>query len=72
MTKENYRDRLARILDGDFIEFTAYFANGTTASLSEYDGVETREEATKRATKISIMEGRGSVIKLLQTAHRKT
>lgn len=62
---------IEQILSGDFIEFTAYFANGTTASLSEFDGVETEAAVAERAGRISLMEGRGCVIKLVQTARRK-
>ncbi len=59
------------ILEGNFLEYTAFFANGTTASLSEFDGVHSREEAAQRALRISIAEGRGFVVKIAQSSSRK-
>ena len=66
------KERLEKILSGDFIEFTAWFADGSTASLSEFDGITSEDEAQKRALRISIMEGRGSVVKLFRSSTRRT
>ena len=59
---------IKEILGGDFLEWVVWFANGTTVSLSEYDGVHSQEEAAQRARRISIAEGRGFVVKIMQTA----
>ena len=54
------------ILSGDFIEFIVWFANGSTVSLSEFDGVKTMSEAQQRAEQISLREGRGRVVSLFR------
>ncbi len=58
------------ILEGNFDEWVVWFADGTTASLSEFDGIHSQEEAAKRALRISIVEGRGFVVKIRQESRR--
>lgn len=64
----NHAERLRKIRSGDFLEYTAYFAGGSVASLSEFDGITSLAEAKERARKISITEPfRGSVVSVVKT-----
>ena len=55
------------LLKGNFVEHIVWFADGSTASLSEFDGVVSRAEAEERAGRISLREGRGSVVKVFRS-----